>query len=1051
MGTAVATSDPASSGPLSIRLLGTIELARNGVVLPLPASRRTRALLGYLVATGTPQSRQALCELLWEGPDDPRAELRWSLTKLRAVVDESEGGHALRRLAADREQVAFVADRCTVDITVLRSLTAAGVGAMTPAALAEAARLLQREFLDGLDLPGCYRFHHWCIAERERHGALRRAVLEALIACHRHDPEQALSHGRALVAADPLNEAAHATLVRLLIAAGRYPDAEQHYAWAGDLLRREVAMPAGGPLDQAIRQGRRDLRAGAGAQASSGAPPTAAAADEEPGHGELVGRATERAAITRALAGGTNGRLLLFVGEPGIGKTRLLDHLAGAAAAAGRHLIRGRCFEAETVRPYGLWLDALRGIPTGELPDQILAEAAPLLAAPAAADGGRERLFGAAVTLLQRLAAARPVVVLLDDLQWIDEGSAALLHFVARSFGDPARLLLAGAARAGEIDENPCARGLLQSLRRDDRLQRLDPAPLDGGEARLLLGPEVSSAEADEALRRSGGNPLYLLELARAARHGAGPAGGSGRSLDDLIDDRIGSLDEPSRELLAWAAAMGRALQPDLLAAAAGLPAAEVLARFERFARRGLVTISADGRFDFVHDLLRQAVYRQLSQPRRRTIHRQIMRALIAASADDPWLHGDVVHHASLAGDALAAARACLAAGEHCLRVHANAEAATVAERGLDQLADVPHGAERVRLEIGLLRLRVAAASSPGGRRLPALAERIEQAIAAAEALALHQQAAAGWEILAFWRQHASDADLTRQATLAAERITRNADAATHCMQQANSGRCLMEIEAEPARARALLDEAATLADRLQLKVMEIDWGRGLIARAAGDLDAARDALARAVMLARLADNHWREHECRIWQATIDYERGDHAGVLMQVDAIVGVARRMGEDSAPFAQALAALSRLRRRRRLADGRGGAGAGAGAAADRPAADADARAALAASIAALRERDDKAHLAYVLNEAAALACDAGDTGSAHVQATEALACARALRRRTEIAVATALLAKATGDTTLLARAIDAADDCPPSARAASAWAAAGIPTPAPTPAA
>lgn len=1140
MGTAVATSDPASSGPLSIRLLGTIELTRNGVVLPLPASRRTRALLGYLIATGAPQSRQALCELLWEGPDDPRAELRWSLTKLRAVVDESEGAHALRRLAADREQVAFVADRCTIDIAVLRSLTAAGVGAMTPAALAEAARLLQREFLDGLDLPGCYRFHHWCIAERERHGTLRRAVLEALIACHRHDPEQALSHGRALVAADPLNEAAHATLIRLLIAAGRYPDAEQHYAWASDLLRREVAMPAGGPLDQAIRQGRRDLRAGAGtgtgAGASTGepdgdgsaaartdaaaadigareranaaggagtvdsadaaggadgaygahaaasvpadapsprapsssAPSATAAADEEPGHGELVGRAAERAAIARALAGEAGGRLLLFVGEPGIGKTRLLDHLADAAGRAGRHLIRGRCFEAETARPYGLWLDALRGIPTGELPDRILAEAAPLLAAPVAADGDRERLFGAAVTLLRRLAATRPVVVLLDDLQWIDEGSAALLHFVARSFGDPARLLLAGAARAGEIDENPCARGLLQSLRRDDRLQRLDPAPLAGGEARMLLGPEVSGADADEALRRSGGNPLYLLELARAARRGAGPAngnGGGGRSLDELIDDRIGSLDEPSRELLAWAAAMGRALQPDLLATAAGLPVADVLSRFERFARRGLVTISADGQFDFVHDLLRQAVYRQLSQPRRRTIHRQIMRTLIAASAEDPWLHGDVVHHASLAGDALAAARACLAAGEHCLRVHANAEAATVAERGLDQLGGVAHGAERVRLEIGLLRLRVAAASSPGGRRLPALAERIEQAIAAAEALALHPQAAAGWEILAFWQQHANDPDLTRQATLAAERITRHADAATHCMQLANSGRCLMEIEAEPTRARALLDEAATLADRLQLKVMEIDWGRGLTARAAGDLDTARDALARAVMLARLADNHWREHECRIWQATIDYERGDHAGVLMQADAIVGVARRMGEDSAPFAQALAALSRLR----LADG----------GADD---EADAGAALAASIVALRERDDKAHLAYVLNEAAALACDSGDTGTARVQATEALDCARALRRRTEIAVATALLARASSDASLLTAerpiptagstgtarppgttdAADTADDWPPSARAAAAFEAAAhalggtapaprIPTPAPTPAA
>jgi DNA-binding SARP family transcriptional activator len=72
-----------------MRLLGDIEVRRgDGPALPLPPSRRTRALLGYLAATGTPQSRSALCDLLWDGPDDPRAALRWSLTKLRVVVND---------------------------------------------------------------------------------------------------------------------------------------------------------------------------------------------------------------------------------------------------------------------------------------------------------------------------------------------------------------------------------------------------------------------------------------------------------------------------------------------------------------------------------------------------------------------------------------------------------------------------------------------------------------------------------------------------------------------------------------------------------------------------------------------------------------------------------------------------------------------------------------------------------------------------------------------------------------------------------------------------
>ena len=89
-------TDIGCAGLLHVRLLGELQLRRDGVLLALPASRRTRALLGYLVATGLPQSRSALCDLLWEGPDDPRASLRWSLTKLRAIVDD---GLALRGAA----------------------------------------------------------------------------------------------------------------------------------------------------------------------------------------------------------------------------------------------------------------------------------------------------------------------------------------------------------------------------------------------------------------------------------------------------------------------------------------------------------------------------------------------------------------------------------------------------------------------------------------------------------------------------------------------------------------------------------------------------------------------------------------------------------------------------------------------------------------------------------------------------------------------------------------------------------------------------------------
>src|SRR5450631_2749500 len=78
-----------SSASLGIRLLGELQVRRNDAIVDLPASKRTRALLGFLVATEKPESRQNLCDLLWDGPDDPRAALRWSLTKLRPLVNDS--------------------------------------------------------------------------------------------------------------------------------------------------------------------------------------------------------------------------------------------------------------------------------------------------------------------------------------------------------------------------------------------------------------------------------------------------------------------------------------------------------------------------------------------------------------------------------------------------------------------------------------------------------------------------------------------------------------------------------------------------------------------------------------------------------------------------------------------------------------------------------------------------------------------------------------------------------------------------------------------------
>ncbi|MGT2490240.1 hypothetical protein ACU4GD_06085 [Cupriavidus basilensis] len=217
-----------------------------------------------------------------------------------------------------------------------------------------------------------------------------------------------------------------------------------------------------------------------------------------------------------------------------------------------------------------------------------------------------------------------------------------------------------------------------------------------------------------------------------------------------------------------------------------GIPLVQLLTTLEQLERRGLLKPTGEGHFDFSHDVVRQAAYRAISPPWRRIMHRLIAQQLVAACAEDPRLYGELVHHASLADDALMTAQACLAAGEHCLRVYANDEAALVAGRGLAQLERLPQGTERVRLAIGLLKLRAVAATGAGARRLPTLIGEMESEIRAAEALSLHEEAATGLHILSWLRQQGNDTEGARRAILEAERMTRKADAATRCQQLAN-------------------------------------------------------------------------------------------------------------------------------------------------------------------------------------------------------------------------------------------------------------------------
>jgi DNA-binding SARP family transcriptional activator len=968
-------------------LLGSLEVRRGGNSEALPASKRTRALLGYLVATGKPHTRRHLCDLLWDGPDDPRGALRWSLAKLRPVVNAD----GIARLRADRDHAAFDADGSFVDIVRAADLLAPGIAEVGVEALEEAALLLEGEFLDGLDLPDCYRFYNWCMAERERLGQLRRRTLEALVGRLDGDPARALGHARTLVAADPLSEAAHARFVGLLVKLGRVRDADAHYEYARELLRRELAAPLWGELRRPTALSDKRIP-----KAVLEAPAISAGNDDPSitspsGSTPFLGRDAERRALesaVRSLSAGVAQKMMLFTGEPGIGKSRLLQFATEISAGAGVGVISAPCFEAEMIRPYGLWIDALRASSSDEMGlDRKPDYSAPAFPDPAATQDqpeSRDKLFATVTSRLAAMAGSRPLTVALDDLQWIDEASACLLHYVLRTARPGHRVLFVGAVRDSEIDDNPAARRLLASLKRDRVIRTYAVPPLERAEIAALFTGRLSESEAADIWRACGGNPLFATEMARSEPQGRQV---HSRDISGLIAERLERLEEPERELIQFASAIGRAFGTELVSAALVRPEISVLRELDGLERRGLLRSLPDARYDFVHDIVRRETYRRLSQPHRRIIHRRLSQALAEAARSNESLFGDLAHQAGLAQEHGLAAEACLSVGERCLRLFANAEAANAADRGLAHLEHVTAASEHVRLQISLFRIKIFAAASPAMPAVPELMDDLRRAIDHAESLGLHAAASQGSHLLSWITQRRNDTSGVRVATLHAEAMSRTTDEATRCHQLANTGRCLLDVEQEIDQARAFLQEADMLAGRLNLRFVELDWGKGLIARWDGDLEAAHAAMSRALALARMREERWREIECLVWLAKIDLERHRPDAVTAWCEDMIGVAARIGDPQAPMAEVLAALADHRKR------------GRAAVPD-----------LEKALACLRAFDDKAALAYALNQYASVELEQGNCEAAQKLAEEALTAATAARRTTEVVVANTILLRA-----------------------------------------
>jgi DNA-binding SARP family transcriptional activator/tetratricopeptide (TPR) repeat protein len=972
---------------LSVRLLGEVGLLRGGAPVALPASRKTRALLGYLAATGTPQPRQRLCDLLWDGPDDPRAALRWSLTKLRPLVDDD----GAVRLVADRDHVRFEAAGATVDLRDASEQLGGDVTSASIEALTRATAVLRGDFLEGLELPDCYRFHEWCTAERERVRALRLAVLDSLVErLADASPEEALRHARQRLAIDPLADSAHATTVRLLARLGRNAEAHAQVETCRRILEREL----GGRRSPALELARMEIGKTAPAQEALSAPPGPAPRVSIPrATATLVAREAERFVLEDLVHRATESRaddVLLLSGEPGIGKSRLLGELAALTRAVGGTVLAGRAFEAESMRPFGIWIDMLRSTDLTDLDAPLRQHLAPLFPelgeAPIDSES-KARLFDGVARLLRDVSSRAPVVLAIDDLHWLDEASAGLLSYVARvSIGT--RVAIACATRDGELEDNAAALRFVRALRRDGRLRTLPVPPLGVDDTRALVRAAVGSGvDGVRVFRESGGNPLFAIEVARALAGGEreGP-----QALEGLLEERLLRLAPRARDVVVWAAALGREFDPETLAAVTGEPLGHTVAAIGDLERDGLVAGSGTTSYAFTHDLVRKAAYRQLSGARRRLVHLAIARAL--ASAPDPgaaW--GDVVHHATLADDAVLVARACVAAGERALRLLARRQAKDFATRGLAQAKRL--GLDGLALRGELLKVAALSATMDAERQV-AFEEDAEEVVRLARDAGRPEIAAHALFALGFFRSVRGDFEGTHQVTLGAAEASRAASSAERVATIANTGFCLAIIERELPKARALLDEAAESAHIHRLSVIDIDVGNGYLAHMEGDLVGARHALERGLALARARADAWRQSMALMRLAMIELESGAWEATRGRAEELRAVAIQLGEGSeAGIADAFDALAKE-----------GAGETGGTAQ------------VVVAIEALARADAKAMLAYALTSAAELAIEKGAFQRASELGQRALEASEPLGKPSAIILARMALGRAalgTGD--------------------------------------
>jgi DNA-binding SARP family transcriptional activator len=210
-----------------VRVLGPVGVSRGGAPVPLPRSRKVRALLGYLSLSPSAVSRSRLCALLWDVPNDPRGELRWCLSKLRGVMDDPE---RRRVITSEGNLIALDLADGVVDALEVERLAGGGIENASSESLAELCARFGGELLEGIEIDGTPEFTGWVTAQRQRYRATHGAALRELVARAPAGSDEGFRWLEAWLQIAPFDQRPHEAMLEGLVRSGRLRDAEQHAA-----------------------------------------------------------------------------------------------------------------------------------------------------------------------------------------------------------------------------------------------------------------------------------------------------------------------------------------------------------------------------------------------------------------------------------------------------------------------------------------------------------------------------------------------------------------------------------------------------------------------------------------------------------------------------------------------------------------------------------------------------------------------------------------------------------------------------------------------------